>query len=63
MHVSALRLVVQSSSTSLAPVPEPGDRGDLPDLDRLVAQAKELYHKALAPPGRLAAGGSSDHDG
>ncbi|MGI8708714.1 MAG: hypothetical protein ACR2LG_11040 [Actinomycetota bacterium] len=47
----------------MAPVPEPGDRGDLPDLDRLVAQAKELYHKALAPPGRLAAGGSSDHDG
>jgi AcrR family transcriptional regulator len=24
--------------------------GDPPDLDRLVAQAKELYHKALAPP-------------
>lgn len=27
--------------------------GDPPDLDRLVAQAKELFHKALAPRRRL----------
>ena len=50
MHVSDPEMTAYLLSTAVSgTVTNSIVYGDPPDLDRLVAQAKEIYHKALAP--------------